>query len=112
MRGARRGFLWAAGAVLAVDVALLVGFDPQSDRAAELWMGVNFPSIPFLLCCAGPPPMGEAEITGWDYWAVAVSVAGSCASWRAVGAGLGRLIAGPGGDPSPRPADPHSPYAR
>ncbi len=91
MRDALFGFLLAAGVVLVLDVLIMLVFGLEGRIGTEAWWIVNFPSIPCLLCCMGPPPMGEAEITGWDYMAVLVSLFGSCVTWGLLGAFVGWL---------------------
>jgi hypothetical protein len=102
MRRALIGFLVAAGVVLVADIAIIVGLGTSSDSATGVWWLINFPSVPFVLCCAGAPPMGEAEIGPWDYMAVAISVIGSCVSWGLLGACIGWLT----GSSPPKPPVP------
>jgi hypothetical protein len=113
MQRALVGFLIAVGGVLLADTAIIVVLGTSSDAAAELWWLINSPSLPFLMCCAGPPPIGEAEIVPWDYMAVAISVIGSCISWGLLGAGVGWLTSVPRKNPpNPGPDDADGEQAR
>jgi hypothetical protein len=99
MRRALVGFLVAAGGGLVADVAMIVAMDTSGDDGAASWWLINFPSLPWLHYCMGPPPLGETEMGPWDYTVVFVSITSSCLSWGLVGACLGWLAGSSADDP-------------
>jgi hypothetical protein len=90
MRRALLGFFIAAGTVLCLDIAILVFLGSESETAQGLLWLVNFPSLPCMFCCLGPPPLGDAD-GPWDRMALMVIVVGAAINWGAIGAIIGGL---------------------
>jgi hypothetical protein len=75
-----------AGVIVALCLVLLVSCGEDNSLLSKL---ITLPALPiiYLLVQAFPPPMGEAEMTPWDYSMAAAGIIVSAFFWGLI-AGL------------------------